>query len=204
MARIGSALGDKDLIRKAVTLAEAATARNPAVPSFAGVALHLRGLIEEDLTLLEQATHKLAHSPRALLRAAAAADYARLLIQAGEPTSGLTSLQTAWELYRNAGATARVADVERSMRRAGVRQHSAHTRPAIATGLDALTPAERRVAELIGAGHTNRSAARLLGVSINTVGTHLNSIYAKLGVRSRVQLANVLLESDLPDSSPVR
>ncbi len=57
-----------------------------------------------------------------------------------------------------------------------------------------LTEAERRVAYLIANGHTNKSTAKSLGISINTVGTHLRSIYAKLGVQSRVQLANMLRE----------
>jgi DNA-binding CsgD family transcriptional regulator len=31
-----------------------------------------------------------------------------------------------------------------------------------------------------------------LGVSINTIGTHLRAVFTKLGVQSRVQLANAL------------
>jgi DNA-binding CsgD family transcriptional regulator len=57
---------------------------------------------------------------------------------------------------------------------------------------DSLTEAERRVALLIASGHTNRSAATELGLSVNTIGTHLRSAFAKLGVQSRVQLANAL------------
>ena len=57
-----------------------------------------------------------------------------------------------------------------------------------------LTEAERRVAYVIANGHTNKATAKSLGISVNTVGTHLRSIYAKLGVQSRVQLANVLRE----------
>jgi DNA-binding CsgD family transcriptional regulator len=50
------------------------------------------------------------------------------------------------------------------------------------------------VAYLIANGHTNKATAKSLGISINTVGTHLRSIYSKLGVQSRVQLANILRE----------
>ena len=57
-----------------------------------------------------------------------------------------------------------------------------------------LTEAERRVAYLVAVGHTNKSTAKSSGLSINTVGTHLRSVYAKLGVQSRVQLTNVLRE----------
>jgi DNA-binding CsgD family transcriptional regulator len=48
------------------------------------------------------------------------------------------------------------------------------------------------VAGLIGTGRTNRAAAEELGVSSNTVGTHLRSVFAKLGIQSRVQLANLI------------
>jgi DNA-binding CsgD family transcriptional regulator len=36
-----------------------------------------------------------------------------------------------------------------------------------------------------------------LGVSVNTVGTHLRSVFAKLNIQSRVQLANELHKADL-------
>ena len=48
------------------------------------------------------------------------------------------------------------------------------------------------MADLISAGRSSRLAAAELGVSPNTVNTHLRSAFAKLGVRSRVQLSNVL------------
>ena len=55
-----------------------------------------------------------------------------------------------------------------------------------------LTPTERRVAALIGTGQTNREAARQLGVSPKTIEAHLSSIYRKLTVRSRTELALLL------------
>jgi DNA-binding CsgD family transcriptional regulator len=68
----------------------------------------------------------------------------------------------------------------------GVRVNSPTPRPP--TGWAALTPTESRVVELIGAGHSNRSAAVELGVSPNTVNTHLRAVFRKLDVKSRVQL----------------
>ena len=53
---------------------------------------------------------------------------------------------------------------------------------------DALTSAEQRVAELVCAGHSRSAVAQTLFVSVNTVGTHLRSIYSKLHVNSRMQL----------------
>jgi DNA-binding CsgD family transcriptional regulator len=52
-----------------------------------------------------------------------------------------------------------------------------------------LTATERRVAELIADGASNRDAASALFVSVRTVETHVASIYRKLGVRTRAELA---------------
>jgi DNA-binding CsgD family transcriptional regulator len=63
--------------------------------------------------------------------------------------------------------------------------------PRVAAGRSGteLTVTERRVADLIAAGATNRDAAAALFVSVRTVETHVASIYRKLGVRSRAELA---------------
>ncbi len=52
-----------------------------------------------------------------------------------------------------------------------------------------LSDAERRVAELAATGRANKEIARALFISVHTVETHLTRAYAKLGVRSRTQLA---------------
>jgi DNA-binding CsgD family transcriptional regulator len=59
-------------------------------------------------------------------------------------------------------------------------------------GDGALTPSERRVVELAAEGRSNKEIAGALYVSVNTVETHLARAYAKLGVRSRAQLARRL------------
>jgi DNA-binding NarL/FixJ family response regulator len=55
-----------------------------------------------------------------------------------------------------------------------------------------LTATERRVADLIAGGATNRDAAAALFVSVRTIETHVASIYRKLGVRTRAELARRL------------
>jgi DNA-binding CsgD family transcriptional regulator len=52
-----------------------------------------------------------------------------------------------------------------------------------------LTETERRVAELVAAGLSNKEVAAQLFVSVRTVEANLSKVYAKLGVRSRGQLA---------------
>ncbi len=55
-----------------------------------------------------------------------------------------------------------------------------------------LTDAERRVADQIASGATNREAAAALFISVRTVETHVASIYRKLGVRRRSELRRAL------------
>ena len=55
-----------------------------------------------------------------------------------------------------------------------------------------LTAAERRVALLVAAGRTNREVAAELFLGERTVAGHLTRVYAKLGVRSRTELARRL------------
>jgi DNA-binding CsgD family transcriptional regulator len=61
---------------------------------------------------------------------------------------------------------------------------------------DELTPSERRIAELVAEGGTNKEVAAMLVVSERTVESSLTHIYRKLRVRSRTELARRLTESD--------
>ncbi|HYY64573.1 MAG TPA: helix-turn-helix transcriptional regulator, partial [Gaiellaceae bacterium] len=58
-----------------------------------------------------------------------------------------------------------------------------------------LTPTERRVAELVAEGRTNREVAAALYVTPRTVEGTLSRVYTKLGVRSRTELARRLAAS---------
>jgi len=55
-----------------------------------------------------------------------------------------------------------------------------------------LTPGEQRAAELVASGLSNKEVAAQLYVSVYTVEAHLSRVYAKLGIRSRGQLARRL------------
>lgn len=71
--------------------------------------------------------------------------------------------------------------------------------PASASALQrafGLTDAEARVAALVGTGANRPEAARQLGISPETVKTHLARCFAKTGARSQVELARIV--STLP------
>lgn len=52
-----------------------------------------------------------------------------------------------------------------------------------------LTPAELRVARLVGEGYKDKQIGAILGLSFKTVKHHLGRIYVKLNFRCRTQLA---------------
>ena len=57
------------------------------------------------------------------------------------------------------------------------------------SGWESLTPTERDVVRLVSEGLANNDIATRLFVSPRTVQTHLTHVYTKLGLTSRVQLA---------------
>lgn len=62
--------------------------------------------------------------------------------------------------------------------------------------LEELTPAEREVARLVLAGHGNAAIAEVRGSALRTVANQLASIYRKLGVSGRSELAVKLSGED--------
>src|SRR5262245_32365646 len=60
--------------------------------------------------------------------------------------------------------------------------------PPAAAG-QGLPPREAEILRLVAEGLGNKQIARRLGVAVTTVRTHLNSLYGKLRVESRVELA---------------
>jgi DNA-binding CsgD family transcriptional regulator len=190
---IGLISGATNITERTVEFTEEGARRNPDVATLNGLALNLRGLLGGDVGMVAESVKILQHSPRPVMRAAGAEGYGRMLLAAGQREAALDQLDAAWDVYDRMGASAPRARVQRLMREAGARRAKwVSDHPQVENV--SLTEAERRVAYLIANGHTNKATAKSLGISINTVGTHLRSIYSKLGVQSRVQLANLLRE----------
>ncbi|MFD7961764.1 LuxR C-terminal-related transcriptional regulator [Streptomyces zaomyceticus] len=61
-----------------------------------------------------------------------------------------------------------------------------------------LTPQQQRIARLVAQGATNREVADQLSLSPRTVDHHLRSVFARLGIRSRVELSGVVGQWDIP------
>ncbi|MET7497103.1 AAA family ATPase [Streptomyces sp900116325] len=189
---------DHELAEDLALQAEAHAERNPAVPTATGIAAQALGLVKDDLATLERSVALLKASPRPLVRASAYADLGQALLAAGRKPQAVAALTQAHGTFAESGAHAAAARVQRDLDGAGGASRRAATVQRPVQGWGALTASEKKVAHLIAVGHTNRSAADLLIVSPHTVNTHLTSVFRKLSVNSRVQLANLVMA--LPDN----
>ena len=191
-ARCASQGGDTQLSNELAASATALGERNPNVASIVGLGHYARGLASADLSALEHAMETFQASPRPTMLADAQADYGRELLRRGQRRLGLAALREAAQRFESVGAFSDAERVQRSLLGAGVRARKPQP-PKAVEGWESLTPTERRVARLIADGHTNRSAAKELALSPNTISTHLRSVFGKLSVNSRVQLARAMM-----------
>jgi DNA-binding CsgD family transcriptional regulator len=70
-------------------------------------------------------------------------------------------------------------------------------------GWESLSESERQVAELVARGHSNKEIGEQLYMSHRTVGSHLYRIFPKLGLRSRVELACLVIERSVSPTESV-
>lgn len=188
-ARIARATDDQDLARRVLNAASRLGSERPGLQLFHAVSFHLRGLITRDAQLLDRAAVDLARLHRPLLAAAAAEDAGAQLLLDGEPAAGIRWLDDAADTYEHCDAVADAERVARRLRREGKdRRPASRARPE--TGWRSLTGSEIAVVRLVAGGATNRDAAATLFISPHTVSSHLRSAFRKLGVNSRMQLAN--------------
>lgn len=71
-------------------------------------------------------------------------------------------------------------------------------RVAIAQGIYGLTASQAQLAQLLAEGIDLTLAAEKLGVSINTLRTHLQRMFDKTGTRSQSALVGILLSAEAP------
>jgi len=136
------------------------------------------GEIDTALELLEQAVaqHRVVDDPFGGARALLALGVVRRRKRQKLPAR--VALEAALASFEALGAAGWAAEARAELGRIGGRKSEA-----------GLTAAERRVAALVAEGQTNREVAASLFLGERTVASHLTHIYAKLGVRSRTELA---------------
>jgi DNA-binding NarL/FixJ family response regulator len=114
----------------------------------------------------------------------------RAAAAAGDRARGVAELERALADATRAGAGAVAAEAARELRTLGARVSAGTLRAA--GGDDDLSEREREIAELVARGRSNKEVAAALYLSAKTVENNLSRIYAKLGVRTRTELARTL------------
>ncbi|MGD1238312.1 helix-turn-helix transcriptional regulator [Mycobacterium seoulense] len=194
-ARVASAAGDAGLRARVLQATETLERERPPVALFAGVAGYARGILGRDAEALVAAADVLRTSSRPLLYAGAAEDAGAELARIDRADRALDQLNAAFDTYIECEALVDARRVGRALRRLGVERRIV-THPRAKTGLDSLTDSELKVVNLIAAGATNRDVAAELHLSPHTVKTHVHNAFAKLGIASRTQLAQLMRGAD--------
>jgi DNA-binding SARP family transcriptional activator/DNA-binding CsgD family transcriptional regulator/predicted negative regulator of RcsB-dependent stress response len=156
-----------------------------------GRALRVAGLVAGDhkgLASLNEAATVLAGSPARL-------ELARTLIELGAALHRVGRHNESRENFRRGIELAQICGATPLIERASSELHASGARPLhiAPSGPDALTPSERRVAELATAGYSDRDIAQALFITANTVEMHLAATYHKLGITGRDDLTGVSL-----------
>ncbi len=175
---------------RALVAQELVLARRAGVARGVGVALRasaaLAPVVEREGLLIE-AVATLEQSPARLELARALIDHGAHLRREGQRTHAREPLRRGLELAHDARAEPLAERAREELLASGARPR----RPWL-TGVDALTPSELRVARLAADGASNRDVAQALFVTTQTIKGHLSSVYRKLEIGSRGELADAL------------
>jgi len=165
-------------------------ARQAGLPRPAGIALRTRGMLAvgpQGLDDLREAAEVLAGCGARLEHARALIELGAALRRSNQRTAAREPLRKGLDLAYRCGAGRLAQRATNELRATGARP-----RRASLTGLEALTPSERRVAELAAGRMSNPEIAQAVFVTLNTVEGHLRHVYQKLSVGSRTQLPAAL------------
>lgn len=160
-------------------------------PRCLGVGLRAEGIIaggNDGVDLLREAVATLENTPAKLEHARALVDLGAALRRQNHHKQARDPLRQGTELAHRSGATVLAQRGQTELITTGVRPVQ-----LARSGVEALTPSERRVARLAADGLSTPEIAQQLFVTVNTVETHLRHTYAKLDIQSRDQLPAALV-----------
>jgi DNA-binding CsgD family transcriptional regulator len=155
-----------------------------------GAALRALGLVEGGASgekLLREAVEVLRDSQWRLEYAKALVELGAALRRGNKRADSRDLLRQGLELAHKLGASALEERAQTELSATGARP-----RRLMLSGLESLTPSERRVAEMAAENLTNKDIAQALFVTPKTVEVHLSSVYRKLEISSRAQLPDAL------------
>jgi DNA-binding CsgD family transcriptional regulator len=184
-------VGDRDGARDTARAMAEAADLSGGVRSVRAAAERCLGVAESDPDRVVAAAELAEACPQRAVYAQTCEDAGRLLAATGRTDEAVSMLTRAVDQFQASGARRGERRVDAALRDLGVARGRRDSRSRPATGWDALTPTELKVARLAAEGLTNPEIGRRLFISPRTVETHLSHAYAKLGVSSRVALAGI-------------
>ena len=187
-ARLAAWADDNALLGR-VTAQASALAQRSRVPHRVGSLAYCQGLLEGSSSLLLFAGERYGKAGRPLLQARALEAAALNLAEQGDRGAARSAFVRADDIYDELGATWDLARLRAGFRQYGIRRGPRNKHRQVLSGWDSLTPSEAKVAALVAEGLSNRQIADRLVLSTRTVESHVSHILAKLGVRSRVDIA---------------
>jgi tetratricopeptide (TPR) repeat protein len=161
-AHVLSALGDRTEACRLVD-EEVELARHSGTARPLGVALRAAGLVQggnEGIELMRESVSVLATSQAQLERAKSFTELGPALRRANHRSSARSFLEEELELAHRCGATTLAERAHTELIATGARP-----RRLVRSGVDSLTPTERRVAQMAKTGQTNREIAQALFVT---------------------------------------
>ncbi|KAA2262671.1 AAA family ATPase [Solihabitans fulvus] len=163
---------------------ELALAREWGAPRAIAFALRALGRLTQDIESLAESVAILDGSPAKLARAHSLFHLGIAFHRTARRADARTVLTEAHLLAHECGAAQLVDLAAEAIKRIAGRRPRA---PRL--GAEALTAQERRIAERAVGGNTNRQIAEELFLTLRTVEHHLTSVYRKLGISGRAELA---------------
>jgi DNA-binding CsgD family transcriptional regulator/tetratricopeptide (TPR) repeat protein len=189
LVRLALAVGDRQMAQAAARACQAEAAAETRPARAAPASLRCRGLLESDPDPLQDAVAHYRAAGPAVELPAALEDLAVVLAERGHETDARAALNEAVSLYdglqarwdiRRAGSRLRPYGIRPGTRRRGG--------PRAASGWEALTPTEVKVAALVARGDSTSDIARGMFLSRRTVQTYISRILTKLGAKGRVEI----------------
>jgi DNA-binding CsgD family transcriptional regulator len=198
LVRLALAVGDQQTAQAAARacLAEAAAETRPA--RAAAASLRCQGILDADPDSLQEAVaHYRAMGPAVELPAALE-DLAVVQAARGREDEARAALDEAISLYDGLQARWDVRRAEARLRPHGIRRDARGQRgQRAASGWDALTPTELKVATRVARGDSTADIAGGMFLSRRTVQTYISRILTKLGGRGRVDIVREALRQGI-------
>ena len=194
LVRLALAAGDRETAQAAARACQAEATAETRPARAAAASLRCRGLLETDPGPLQEAVEHYRTVGPAVELPAALEDLAVVLAEHGREEEARAALTEATALYDGIAARWDIRRAESRLRAYGIRRGARGRRsPRAASGWEALTPTEVKIAALVARGDSTSDIARSMFLSRRTVQTYISRILTKLDAKSRVEIVGEAL-----------